>query len=460
MEEKKKYDAIIIGSAQSGNPLMFDLAKRGQKIAMIEKNEVGGSCINFGCTPTKTLIASSNLHHRVQKSEELGVIAENVKLDFKKVMDRKNHIIDRFRSSIEKGIEKSENIDLYRGVASFIDKNTINVKLNSGGEEKLKAEKIYINSGSKPNIIPLEGLEDVDYYTSTSIMELKELPEHLVIIGTGYIALEFGQMFKRFGSRVTMIGRGDYIIKDEDEDVSSRVQEILEEDGIEFLLNTHTKRVVKNGNKVDIYIEREGKEEKINCSHLMLAVGRNPATKELKLENAAVELDDKGNIKVNDRLQTTTEGIYALGDVKGGPQFTHIAYDDYRIVVDDVFGEKKRNINDRLVPFTLFIEPQLGRVGLTERQAKEKGYEIKIGKIEMSTVGRAIEENYTKGFMKAVINKKDDKILGVAILGYQGGEIMAIIEVAMMGEMNYQKLRDGIFTHPSLSEALNNLFDI
>lgn len=460
MSEIKKFDAIVIGSGQAGNPLMFDLADRGQKVAMIEKNELGGSCINFGCTPTKTLISSSTVYHRVQNVEELGVITENVALDFKKVMDRKNDIVKLFRSPIEKGIKNSENIELYQGVASFIDKNTVKISLNNGEKVKIKGDRIYINSGSKPNIIPIDGIENVDYYDSTSIMELDELPEHLVIIGTGYIALEFGQMFKRFGSKVTMIGIEDYIIDHEDRDVSTKIHEILEEDGINILLNTDTKRVEKNGNKTNVFIKRDEKEEKIECSHLMIATGRIPVTEDLKLENTQVKLDDKGNIKVDHTLKTDEDNIYALGDVKGGPQFTHIAHDDYRIVVDNIFGTGKRSVNDRMVPYTLFTAPQLGRVGMTEAEAKEERYDVEIGKLEMRKIGRAIEKDLTKGFMKVVINKEDHKILGAAILGYQGGEIMAIIQVAMMAGMKYEELRDGIFTHPSLSEALNNLFDI
>ncbi|MDW7667969.1 MAG: mercuric reductase [Bacillota bacterium] len=458
MSKIKKYDSIVIGSGQAGNPLVFDLAGRGQKVALIEKNELGGSCINFGCTPTKTLIASSNLNYRVLNSSNLGVIVENVELDFRKVISRKNDIVKSFRSSIEKGVKNNKKIYLYRGVGSFIDKNTIKIDLNDGGEEKIQADKIFINSGSKPKIIPIDGLENVDYYDSTSIMELTELPEHLVIIGTGYIALEFSQMFKRFGSKVTVIGRSGRIIKIEDEDISNRMQEILEEDGIEFLLNTDTKKIEKNGNKTNIYVERSKRKEKIECSHLMIATGRVSVVDNLKLENTNVKLDEKGNIKVSDKLKTDEDNIYALGDVKGGPKFTHIAYDDYRIIIDHIFGEDKRNIKDRYVPFTLFTQPQLGRVGLTEKESKEKGYEVKVVKLEMKNVGKAIEEGMTKGFMKAVINKEDHKILGVAVLGLQGGEIMAIVQIAMMAGMKYEVLRDAIFTHPSLSESLNNLF--
>ncbi len=460
MKNPRKYDAIIIGSGQAGNPLVFDLAGRGQKVAIIEKNKLGGSCLNFGCTPTKTLIASANLYHRVHNSEELGVNVSNVELDFQKVISRKNEVVKSFREGLEKSIEDNENIDLYRGVGSFKDKNTVKIKLNDGGDIEISADKIFINTGSKPSRIPLKGLEHINHLNSTTIMELDELPERLVIIGTSYIALEFGQMFRRFGSQVTMIGRGDHIIKREDPDVSKRIQKILANEGIEFLLNTDTKTVEMNDNKIELLIEKNNQEEKIECSHLMLAVGRTFNTEELDLENAGVDTDDKGSIKVDERLKTTAENIYALGDVKGGPAFTHISYDDFRIVIDNLFGEGKRTLNDRLVPYTLFTQPQLGRVGITETEAKEKGYDVKIGKLEMKNVGKAIEDNYTEGFMKAVVNENDNKILGVAILGYQGGEIMAMVEVAMMAGLTYDKLRDGIFTHPSLSESLNNLFNI
>ena len=458
--EKNKYDAIIIGSGQAGNPLMFDLSKRGKKVALVEMNKVGGSCINFGCTPTKTLIASSNLYHRVQTSHELGISVGKVELDFKNVMKRKNEIVNAFKGTIENAINRHENITLYRGKASFIDKSSLKITHDNGQEQIIQGEKIYIDVGSKPTIVPIDGLKEVKYLDSTSIMELTELPKHLVIIGTSYIALEFGQMFKRFGSKVTMIGRGDYILKKEDKDVSDRIQEILEEDGIKFMLNSSTEKVENNYGKVKVFIKSEQKKETIECSHLMLAVGRDPLTKDLGLESAGVEIDDRGYIKVDEKLKTTADNIYALGDVKGGPAFTHIAHDDYRIIIDHEFGEGKRSTKDRLVPFTLYTEPQLGRVGLTETQAIENGYDVKIGKLEMRQQGRAVEENYTKGFMKAVINKEDDKILGVSILGYQGGEIMAIVEVAMMAGMTYDKLRDAVFSHPSLSEILNYLFDI
>ncbi len=460
MKKPKKYDAIIIGSGQAGNPLAFDLAGRGQNVAIIEKNKLGGSCINFGCTPTKTLIASANLYNRVHNSEELGVNVSNVELDFQKVISRKNDVVKSFREGIEKSIEENENIDLYRGVGSFKDKNTVKIKLNDGGELEISADKIFVNTGTKPSRIPLKGLEHINHLNSTTIMELDKLPEHLVIIGTSYIALEFGQMFRRFGSQVTMIGRGDRIIKREDPDVSESIQKILADEGIEFLLNTDTKTVEMNDNKIELLVEKNNQEKRIECSHLMLAVGRTPNTEELGLENAGVDTDDKGNIKVDERLKTTTENIYALGDVKGGPAFTHISYDDFRIVIDNLFGEGKRSLNDRLVPYTLFTQPQLGRVGITETEAKENGYNVKIGKLEMKNVGKAIEDNYTEGFMKAVVNENDNKILGVAVLGYQGGEIMAMVEVAMMAGMTYDKLRDGIFTHPNLSESLNNLFNV
>lgn len=460
MRSNKHYDSIIIGSGQSGTPLVFDLTKRGQKVAFIEKNYLGGSCLNYGCTPTKTLIASSNLYHRVKNSHELGIEVSNIELNFQKVMERKNRIVRNSRGNIEENVEKDDNVELYRGLARFVDKNTVNIKLNDGGVETITANEIFINTGSTSNIIPIDGIEDINYYDSTSIMEVDEVPKHLAIVGTSYIALEFGQMFNRFGSKVTMIGDSDGILSHEDKDISSRIQEILEDEGINFSLNTDTKQVAQDGENVSISVERNGSKDKITCSHFMLATGRTPNTKDLNLANAGVDTDDDGNIKVNPTLKTSTDNIYALGDVKGGPQFTHISHDDFRVLIDNMFGEGKRNINDRLVPFTLFTDPQLGRVGLTEKQAREEGYDITVGKVEMAAQSRPKEEGRTKGFLKAVVNKEDDKILGVAMLGYQGGELMAMVEIAMMADMTYDKLRDGIFSHPNLSEILNKLFDI
>ena len=379
---------------------------------------------------------------------------------FQEVIKRKNDMVEASRKNVEKNTLSNEKVDLYRGIGSFVDKNTVSIKMNDGTQEKITGEKIFINTGARPNIIPLDGLDKIDYYDSTSIMELSELPEHLVIVGTGYIALEFGQMFSRFGSKVTMIGRDDKMLEREDDDVSTRLQKILEDEGIDILLSTDTNKVEKNKDKVDVHIEKNGKKEILTCSHFMLAVGRNPNSDDLNLENASVEADDKGIIKVDKKLKTTTDNIYAIGDIIGGAQFTHISYDDYRVIINNMFDDGTRNIDDRYEPYTLFTQPQLGKIGLSEEEAKEQGYDIEVSKIEMSKQGRLKGDNHTEGFIKAIVNKKDNKILGAAALSYQGGEIMAMIQIAMMGNLTYDKLRDGIFTHPSLSEMLNNLFDI
>ena len=457
----KKYDSIIIGSGQGGTPFAFDLTSKGEKVALIEKKYLGGSCINFGCIPTKALVASSNLLHRIKTSTgELAIRVDGASIDFKKVMDRKDKIIKRSRKNIENKIKEDENLDLYRGLGSFVDKNTIKIKLNDGSVEEISGDKIFINAGSKSNIIPIDGIEDIKYYDSTSILELTSLPKHLVIIGTSYIALEFGQIFKRFGSKVTMIGRGEHILDKEDEDVSKAIQEILENEDIEFILEADTKEVSSQGDSTVITLERNDKEETLKCSHLMLATGRVPLSKDLKLENAGVETDDKGNVKVDSKLTTNIEGIYAIGDIKGGPQFTHISFDDYKILKNNLFGDKTRSTDDRPVPFTLFTDPQLGRVGLTEKQALDKGYDIEIGKVHMDEQTRPKLDDQTKGFLKAVVDNDSKKILGVAMLGHLGGELMAMIEIAMMADMTYDKLRDGVFSHPNYSEILNNLFDI
>ncbi len=467
MRENKKYDAIVIGSGQAGNPIAFEYASKKLKVALIENNKIGGSCINYGCTPSKALIASSDLYSDMKKSEELGIKAENIEVDFQKIMKRKNKIVEGSRSSIEKSVENNEYIDLYRGTASFIDDKNINIDLFEGSDIQISADKIFINTGSAPNILDLEGLSEVEYYDSTSIMELGELPQHLVIIGTGYIALELGQMYAKLGSKVTMIGRGDKIVDKEDNDISDEIKKILEKDGIVFKLNKSSKSVSEvngkievsiEGNKSDDELKNNISKEKITGSHLLIATGRNPNSKSLKLENTSIETDDKGYIKTNKYLETDAENIFALGDVKGGPKFTHVSYDDYRVVMEYLFGEKKRHIDDRILSYTLYVQPQLGRIGLNEKQATDKNIEYKVLKIDMKNQSRAKAESKTDGFMKALIDKKTNKILGASILGYQGGEVMAMIQIAMIADQKCDILKNGMFSHPSISESLNNLF--
>ncbi len=459
MSTPKEYDAIIIGAGQAGPPLAAALTSAGWKTALIERKYVGGTCINYGCTPTKTMVASARAAYTARRSGDYGVNHGPVNIDMFAVRQRKRDIVESFRSGSLSRIENNESLAFFRGEASFTGPKTVCVSLNDGGEQELHARNIFINTGGSPAWPNLPGLDQVEALDSTSVMELDRVPDHLLVLGGGYVGVEFGQMFRRFGSRVTIIQRGKQLLNREDRDIAEEVTHILQEDGIEILLESEARQVQKNGqNRILVKTETPEGEKTLSGSHLLVAVGRVPNTEALNLKAAGVETGKGGYIRVNENLETTQPGVYAMGDVKGGPAFTHISYDDYRIIKSNLLDGGSRTTKDRPIPYTVFIDPQLGRVGLSESEAREKGYQIRVAKLPMSSVARAIEVDETRGMMKAVVDANNAQILGCAILGIQGGEIMAIIQVAMMGKLPYTALRDGIFTHPTLSESLNNLF--
>lgn len=454
-----QYDGIIIGSGQGGNPLALDLAAAGWKTALVESVHVGGTCINVGCTPTKTMIASARAAHTARRSSDYGVETGHIRIDMMKIRQRKRDIVESWRNGSRKRLEDAENLDLIFGQASFTGPKTVQVQLNEGGVRKLVAKKIFINTGARPIIPSIDGLDEVPFLDSTSIMELGTIPDHLMVLGGGYIGLEFGQMFRRFGSDVTIIQRSGRLLTREDVDVAEEVAKILSDEGIEILLNTTPRYLKAAGNKkIDITVESPDGEKAITCSHLLIATGRRPNSDSLNLQSAGIETGDRGYIKVNNRLETNIDGVYALGDVKGGPAFTHISYDDYRIIRANLLHGGNAGIEGRLIPSTIFIDPQLGRVGLTEREAKELGYEFRVAKLPMNYVARALEIEEAKGFMKAIVESKTGQILGCAILGYEGGEVMNMLQIAMMGKLPYTALRDTVFAHPTLGESLNSLF--
>jgi pyruvate/2-oxoglutarate dehydrogenase complex dihydrolipoamide dehydrogenase (E3) component len=455
------YDAIVIGTGQAGNPLSKALAKAGWKTAVIERLHVGGTCINVGCTPTKTMVASARVAYLARRAADYGVHAGEVLVNMVEVRQRKQSIVDSFRNSGQRAIENTENLDLLFGEASFTGPQSIAVKMSDGDLRHLTANKMFINTGCRPAAPRVDGLDQIAVLDSTSIMELDELPEHLLVLGGGYVGLEFGQMFRRFGSRVTIVQRASQLLGREDQDVANEVARILREDGVEVLLNAEATRVEKGeGNEIRMTTRTPEGERTLAGSHLLAAAGRVPNTETLNLSSAGIETDSNGFIKVNDRLETTTPGVYALGDVKGGPQFTHISYDDYRIIRTNLIEGGNATVNDRFVPYTVFIDPQLGRVGLSESEARARGLNIRVAKMPMSYVARALEVGESRGFMKAVIDAETKRIVGCAVLGVEGGEIMAMIQIAMMGKLPYTVLKDGIFAHPTLSESLNNLLDI
>jgi pyruvate/2-oxoglutarate dehydrogenase complex dihydrolipoamide dehydrogenase (E3) component len=393
------------------------------------------------------------------KSKDMGVSVKSFKVNMAQIKKRKDKIVEKSRNGSQKGIEETKNLDLLFGDATFTGKKTVTVKLKKGGETELKSDLIFMNTGCKTIIPDIEGLDDIDYLTSTTILDLDIVPEHLLVIGGNYIGLEFGQMFRRFGSKVTLLEKGAHIVAREDEDVSIELTHILEEEKIKILTNSQAVKFKKTGKGIiSVTVKTGEKEHKLKCSHVLIAVGRAPNTDTLELDKTGVKTDEKGFIKVNDKLETNIKGIYALGDVKGGPAFTHISYNDYTIVFRNLLEGENLTTKDRPVPYCMFTDPQLGRIGLSETEAKKQGLNIKVAKLPMAHVARAIETGDTRGFMKAVVDAKTKKILGAAVLGSEGGEIMTVLQMAMEGGITYDRICYCVFAHPLYSESLNNLF--
>jgi pyruvate/2-oxoglutarate dehydrogenase complex dihydrolipoamide dehydrogenase (E3) component len=453
------YDAIVIGAGQGGVPLAKTLAQAGRRTALVEREHVGGSCYNEGCTPTKTMVASAKVAYFDRRSADYGVKNGPVAVDMVAVRQRKREIVNDFRNGGEQRIIETEGLDLLKGEARFTGPEELEVCLNDGDQIHLTAENIFINTGARPANPPVDGLDTVRTLNSTTIMELAEIPEHLLVLGGGYVGLEFAQMFRRFGSEVTVVQRDEQLLTREDADVAEAVAEILRQDGIEVLLQTQAQRAGQTGDgRIRLAVRTPQGENTLEGSHLLAAAGRPPNTDRLNLEAAGVETDKRGFIKANERLETNVPGVYALGDVKGGPAFTHISYDDFRIIKTNLLEGGDATIADRMVPYTVFIDPQLGRVGLSEQEAREQGRNVRVARMPMSHVARALEVDEPRGMMKAVVDADTHQILGCAVLGIEGGEVMAMIQIAMMGEVPYTVLRDAIFAHPTLAESLNNLF--
>lgn len=447
----ERLDAIILGSGQGGNPLAVALARAGKKTAIIESKHVGGTCVNEGCTPTKTMVASARVAYLARRAADYGVnLPGSISVDMQRVRQRKRAIVDSFRSGNENRLQSEKNIELIRGEARFTGPNRIAVNGRA-----LEAPWIFINTGLRSAIPRINGIANVPLLDNASIMELGELPDHLLVLGGGYVGLEFAQMFRRFGSRVTIIHKGRQLLSHEDADVAEEIKKILTEDGIEVILNADTTRA---SGAIELQVECPGSTQHIRGSHLLLAAGRVPNTDALDLPSAGIAVDNRGFIRVNEFLQTNVDGVYVLGDVKGGPAFTHISYDDYRILKSNLLDGGGRTTRDRPVPYTVFIDPQLGRIGITEKGARAEGKKIRVAKMPMTSVARALETDETRGFMKIIVDAATEKILGAAILGIEGGEMISMIEIAMIGGLKYTALRDATLAHPTLAEALNNVF--
>ncbi len=455
--EAEQFDCLIIGGGQ-GASLAAQLAKAGRKTAVIERADFGGTCVNRGCTPSKTLIASARVAQYARTSQSWGVRTGEVSVDMQAVISRKRAVVDDFRSSVE-GALRIPNLSALHGEASFTAPRTVQVL--AGGQARLfKAPTVVIATGSSPAPPKIEGLDSVSWLDSTSIMELSEVPEHLLILGGGTIAVEFAQVFRRFGARVSIIERGARLLSREDEDVAHAVQDILAEDGIQISCGSQVRKISGAGGQVTLQVldGEGGAAREVSGSHLLVATGRQPNTESLNLEAAQVERDEHGFVRVDEFLSTNQEGVFALGDVAGSAPFTHIAFDDGRILADRLLKNKRRSTKERIATWTMFLDPQLGRTGLSEAEASSKGLQFEVARIEMKDVARPLEVNEPRGFWKVLVERGSGQILGGSFLSIEGGEMSALCLVAMTGKVPYQTLRDLPISHPTLAESWNNLF--
>ena len=452
------YDAIVIGTSQGGRFLPIELAKAGQKVALIERDQLGGVCVNRGCTPTKTMVASARLAYQARRGAEYGVRIGPVSVDLAAVRERKRAMVAGARQNYASRLTL-DGLELVGGEAHFTGPKTVEIALTDGGTREISAPVIVVDAGTRPRPLAIAGADDVPVLDSTSIMELDQLPQHLIVVGGGYIGLEFGQMFRRFGSEVTIVQHSARLLMNEDEDVSDEVASILRDDGITVLTSSSPVQVgPADGGRVRLTVRTKDGGRQVEGSHLLSAIGRIPNTEALTPEAAGIDLDDRDFIEVDEYLQTSVPGVYAMGDVTGSPAFTHSSYDDYRILHANLIKRETASTRNRIVPYTVFIDPQLGRVGMTEREARTQGRAIRVAKLPMNAVIRALETGETRGFMKAVIDADSGEILGCAVLGSEGGEIMTMIQVAMLGKLTDTAMANAIFTHPLLAEGLNTLF--
>jgi pyruvate/2-oxoglutarate dehydrogenase complex dihydrolipoamide dehydrogenase (E3) component len=451
------YDAIVIGTSQGGRFLPVDLAKSGQKVALIERGHLGGVCVNTGCTPTKTMVASARLAYQARRGAEYGLNIGDVSVDLAAVLERKRAMVAGARQNYASRLTQ-DGLTLMEGEARFTGPHSIAVTSTDGATQRIGAPVIVIDAGTRPRPLGIPGAGEVPVLDSTSIMELDQLPEHLIILGGGYIGLEFAQMFRRFGSEVTIVQRGSRLLTIEDDDVADAVAAVLGDEGITVITSSMPVRAEPAGGGLRLTIRTQGGERQLEGSHLLSAIGRIPNTDTLNPDAAGIRLDDRGYIEVDEHLQTSVPGVYAMGDITGPPAFTHSSYDDSRILRANLIGNAKISTRGRIVPYAVFIDPQLGRVGITEREARAQGRATRVAKLPMNAVVRALETGETRGFMKAIIDAGNGEILGCAILGTEGGEIMTMIQVAMLGRLTYTDMANAIFTHPLLAEGLNTLF--
>jgi len=463
--EDSKYDVIVLDGGKGGKTLAQKLGHAGKKVALIEKSRamIGGSCINVACIPTKAFITAARYLQSCRRAHEFGISPGDgeAKADWPAVRSRVVGLVSAMREMNLKNFETTPNLDFIVGVGKFSAAKTIAVELEDGSVKQLSAPTIIVNTGARPQLPDTPGLKEIAL-TSETIQQLESLPEHLIVMGSGYVGLEFAQLFRLFGSKVTLIDRGEQIISREDSDVSLALAQVLSDQGMEIVSSAKVEKIERSAGGVGVVLtiskNGESKTTTIEGSHLLVALGRVPNTEVLDLGLSGIFVDKRGFVKVDDKLQSSCEGVYAIGDVNGGPQFTHISFDDYRIVKDQLLGQGLRRTSDRQVPFTLFTDPELARIGLTEKEALAAKLDVEVVRVPMSVIPRAKVSAETTGFMKAIIDRSNGQILGCTILGAEAGNLLAVVQMAMLGNLPFTKIRDAVFSHPTMPEGLNDLF--
>jgi pyruvate/2-oxoglutarate dehydrogenase complex dihydrolipoamide dehydrogenase (E3) component len=456
----QRYDGIIIGTGQAGPALAQRLVDSGRTVAVIERKFFGGTCINTGCTPTKTLVASAYAAHMARRAADFGVsIPCKVTVDMKAVKARKDYVSRRSRDNIEQWLKNLKGCTVYEGHARFVGSHSVEV-----AGEVLQAKWIFINVGGRALAPPIPGLDEVGYFTNSSVMDVDFLPPHLIVLGGSYIGLEFVQIYRRFGSEVSVIELAPHLIAREDKDVSLAITDILRSEGIKIHVNSKVARVSRQGNDIAVEVVRDGNASQISGSHLLIAIGRRPNTDDLGLEVAGIAMDDRGFIKVDDELRTNVRGVWALGDCNGRGAFTHTSYNDFEIVAANLLERKRRRVSDRISAYALYTDPPLGRVGMTEDEVRRTGRPAMIGTIAMERVSRAFERSETLGFMKILVDKTSKKILGASFLGLSGDEVVHSILDLMYANAPYTVLQKAVHIHPTVSEyvpvMIGNLEDL
>ncbi|RUL77687.1 FAD-containing oxidoreductase [Dyella choica] len=445
----QRFDAVVVGAGQAGPALAERLGKSGRKVAVIERKLVGGTCVNTGCIPTKAMVASAYVAQLGRRSESYGVSTGEVGVDMEAIWKRTQGISGHSRSNVEKWLAGMPNVSLLRGHAAFESSRTLRV-----GDTLIEGGEIFLNVGGRAVIPDFPGIDSVPYLTNTGILELRELPRHLVIVGGSYIGLEFGQMFRRFGAEVSIVERSDRLLPKEDPDVSAAVVDILQREGIGLHLAAECIELHGKAGDISITAKCASPRMEVHGTHVLLAVGRRPNTDALGLDKAGVAINEHGYITVDDQCRTNVEGIWALGECNGRGAFTHTAYNDYEIVAANLLDGEPRRISDRILAYALFIDPPLGRIGLTEREALNQGHDVRVGVRPMSRVGRAIERGETQGFMKVVVDGRSEQLLGAAILGVNGDEAIHSLLDVMYAKARYQTVTHAVHIHPTVAELL------